>query len=332
MYPIDHPYVNESMRALAPLQEPGAIADTCIKLLKSNTINQLSTHEWVGWLDKVKDYLETALKVSIKGEDIRALIQCEMEFRKKDYTLPIIVSYGSLADGKVQEPIIRLVSQQRMEWGLFLKRQPPDMWNENWDVPTVLREKKDLTVQQSVGNPTNYAARALNILAPVVKSIPQTKQDATALVHYLHKLFPWKDNINCEYRALAAKKFIEALGVDPEALSFVIIGNKSYFGASSTLSFKDYKWKYHEVLGVKTANDGFFVLDPTVHETEALKVEQWQAMINGLNHNVFMLSQSDCRDDTAYAVATHNRFPGLEKISDETHPSLVALAKDYVGS
>lgn len=345
MFPVQSSFIPYSLEALQ--KEPDAIgqAKTCVRLLKSSQINKLSCHEWVEWLGKTKDYLETALKID---KDAAKLLEAELRFRKKDHHLPVIASYGKVENGAITvAPQLRLISLSRTQWGLLKpeKWKKPSDWDGSEETEAVLQHKNDQICDEiftNVGNPVTYAKRLFNAPKPIEFSTVKNKEDANALVRYLEdlQLIPWRTNLyDCHYLALAAWEFIEALNADPKAFRLLTVGSRFSFESNHPgPSLNGLKWQYHVGLAVETKEDGPFILDPWVDPVKALTIEEWKKILNASDLPTSSesiagidLSERAMRASTAFAIATGNRFPGLDaKIPSETHPLLKELIDKIV--
>lgn len=348
MFPVSHSFTHQSIERLQAASSDAEVAKTCIQLLKSNKINNLSCHEWVDWLDKTKKYLETALKID---SNVAALLKVELEFRKKDDHLPVIQAYGKLESGRVLAlPQFRLVSINRIEWGLILHKEweKSVKWNENEEIAAILERKEDQIKREvftGYTDPCRYAKKYLDAPRPARQITIETAEEAHALVRYLEdlKLIPWRKNLSdCHYLSHAAWEFVDAFAIDPKCFSFVTIGNRCLFRPSDPdspgPSFNSIKWQYHVALSVQTEKDGLYILDPCVSPEKALKLEEWKKNLNAAHlvpkfESIKELDPTErfIRARTAFAVVTAECFPGLkEKIRLEETPVLKTLVEPFV--
>lgn len=344
MFSIHHPFIDYSVAVLRSQTSEAGVAKTCMQLLKSNQINNLSCHEWVNWLDKTKSYLETAIKID---ENVASLLKVELEFRKKDYHMPVITAYGKLGKDAIEVlPKFRLLSMNRIEWGLIRGkgREKHADWDDQEDLPAILQRKQAQIkgdVINDVGRPCIYAKRVLNVPRSDQQADVVTIKAADAIVQYLEKLhlIPWRTNqYDCHYLAHAAWQFVDALSIDPKYFFFATIGDR--FNRSLSVpgpSLNGIKWRYHVALGVQIPQEGDYILDPWVNPEKALKLEEWTKILNSsplLLHfesiETFDHTELCIRAETAFAIATAKRFAGLsDKITSVHTPLLKAIVEPF---
>jgi hypothetical protein len=352
MFPIIDRFIEESLTFLAVQQTPEAVANRCIKLLKGNGINRLSAHEFTHWLDRTKEYLETALKVDQKGKDVRDLLEAELCFRKKHIQMPIFVSYGKISKGQiVEQPQMRLLSMQRIAYQIIRPRGQEN-WDENIDISEILDRKTQLLENLYCDdihevNPYGYVKRIFNAPAPKEFCVIKDKNDADALTRYLAGLKPilWDDQIYCELRSVAACEYLEGLNIDPSRLSIVRVGIQSQLephDETNTL-YGNFRWSYHQAVAIKTQEGERFVLDPATDPAKALNLHEWARIYgNGLTiHSRPALLHKEgtrpwCADKygdskTAFAISRGEKLPNLTGIVTESHPLLKAITSPYEG-
>jgi hypothetical protein len=342
MFEINNSFISKSVDQLNKWVAPEKIADCSINLLKSKEINRLNSHEFTHWLGQTKKYLETALKVDNKRKEIQDLLCAELDFRKRHVQIPTILSYGKISQGRlVKEPILQLLSKERIELGIVrIPGKETYVWDETKETHEIVALKKYqldeglLEIEFPV-DPYRYIQRFFSAKPPEVYII-ESKKDADTLVQFLANFGPikWQQNVqNCEYRAQAAYKYSEALGIDPKSLSFVEIGNRSYqLSNQPLLTFEGVKWSYHVALAITTKEGEIFIIDPSTSPKESLTPKEWQGRINGNHFNIRFESiiPNELDLSTSFAVANGGKLPSFkEMLSERDHPILKSITEKY---
>jgi hypothetical protein len=360
MFPIIDKFIPESIDFLSKLQTPEEVAEGCIKLLKGNGINRLSSHEFTHWLDQAKGYLETALKVDQKSPAVRNLLNAELKNRKRDVQIAVFIQYGKISDGRViEQPQIRMLPWHRIAQ-MIIPWKGKENWDEHATIADIIDRKENFDIDldnRPFTNPYMLVKRFFNAPAPEQFYVIRTQQEADALTSYLARLrvFLWNEEKNCELRSQAACEYLEGFNVDPRQLYFVRVGIQHQFEEStSTNRLADGRWCYHQAIAIKTATGETFVLDPLTNPEKALSKEEWASQY-GKNLTVnespalvdpkeseaslkkwtseWNLGKYDNHQSyhaiTAFAVARGEKLPQLQEIIPKSYPLLKSITENY---
>jgi hypothetical protein len=344
MYIVDNSFIRHSVDLLKSQDSDEKIANTCVSLLKSNDINRLNPEEFSLWVESTSSYLETALNVEKTGKDVFALLNAEISYRENDNWIPVIVKHGSIANGVVTKPLLRNLSIERFEWGLY---QHKNQWNDQEAVENIVKMKQknsyqmDLTPFQAY----TYAKKRLNAKPEKLSTIT-TKNEADLLVKFLYeiRMIPWDSDLPyCHVMAWAAWEFLDTIAIDPKSLFFITAGDHSLSNQKGPCTNGIY-WAYHTTLAIRV-NEKYIILDPSVDKEKALTLEDWQKEIKAEHLPVRfepVLNSITYKDVTDYkygstegtsalALSSGNRLRGLKEISEKKDiPLLSALIKKHL--